>query len=147
MRKLLWLIKYPVLFTTGGTLYVLIEIMWRGYSHITMFFLGGLCFILIGLINENSFTFNLPLMVQQIISCFIITSLELIFGLIFNVWLGLNIWDYSSIKYNFMGQICLIYSIFWFFLSLPAIVLDDYLRYKLFGEEKPQYRIFKYNRL
>ena len=136
------LIKYPVLFVIGGTSYVFIEILWRGYTHITMFFLGGLCFILIGLINENYFTGRLPILIQQIISCFIITLLELIFGLIFNLWLGLNIWDYSSLRFNFMGQICLRYSIFWFFLSLPAIILDDYLRHKLFGEEKPRYRIF-----
>ncbi len=136
------LIKYPVLFATGGTIYIFLEILWRGYTHVTMFFLGGLCFVLIGLINENSVTLNLPLLIQQIISCFIITTLELIFGLIFNVWLGFNIWDYSQIKYNFMGQICLRYSILWFLLSLPAIILDDYLRYKLFGEEKPQYKIF-----
>jgi len=136
------LIKYPVLFATGGTIYIFLEILWRGYTHVTMFFLGGLCFVLIGLINENSVTLNLPLLIQQIISCFIITTLELIFGLIFNVWLCFNIWDYSQIKYNFMGQICLRYSILWFLLSLPAIILDDYLRYKLFGEEKPQYKIF-----
>jgi len=136
------LIKYPVLFVIGGTSYIFIEILWRGYTHITMFFLGGLCFILIGLINENYFTGRLPILIQQIISCFIITLLELIFGLIFNLWLGLNIWDYSSLRFNFMGQICLRYSIFWFFLSLPAIILDDYLRHKLFGEEKPRYRIF-----
>lgn len=136
------LIKYPVLFATGGTIYIFLEILWRGYTHVTMFFLGGLCFVLIGLINENSVTLNLPLLIQQIISCFIITALELLFGLIFNVWLGFNIWDYSQIKYNFMGQICLRYSILWFLLSLPAIILDDYLRYKLFGEEKPQYKIF-----
>lgn len=136
------LIKYPVLFVTGGTIYIFLEILWRGYTHVTMFFLGGLCFVLIGLINENSVTLNLPLLIQQIISCFIITALELLFGLIFNVWLGFNIWDYSQIKYNFMGQICLRYSILWFLLSLPAIILDDYLRYKLFGEEKLQYKIF-----
>lgn len=142
MRNVLSLIKYPVLFITGGTLYVFIEILWRGYSHITMFFLGGLCFILVGLINESYLTYKLPLWVQQLLSCIIITVLELVFGLVFNIWLGLNICNYSRIKYNFMGQICLRYSIFWFFLSLPAIILDDYLRYKLFGEEKPNYKIF-----
>lgn len=135
-------IKYPVLFAIGGACYMLIEILWRGYTHVTMFFLGGLCFVLIGFINENYLTGNIPLLVQQIISCFIITTLELIFGLIFNIWLGLNIWDYSNLRFNFMGQICLRYSIFWFFLSLPAIVLDDYLRHKLFGEERPRYKIF-----
>lgn len=139
---MLSLIKYPVLYAIGGSIYFLIEILWRGYSHISMFFLGGLCFVLVGLINENYYSSRLPLLVQQILSTFIITSLELAFGLVLNVWLGLNIWDYSGLRFNFMGQICLRYSIFWFILSLPAIVLDDYLRHLLFGEEKPTYRFF-----
>ncbi|MBZ2175323.1 putative ABC transporter permease [Schnuerera sp. xch1] len=134
------LIKYPILFIIGGVSYLFIEILWRGYSHITMFILGGLCFILIGLINEHYFTSKISLLIQQTISCLIITILELIFGLILNVWLGLDIWNYSNLEFNFMGQICLTYSILWFFLSLPAIIFDDYLRYWLFGEEKSHYK-------
>ena len=136
------LIKYSILFIIGGTLYYHIEILWRGYSYLTMFFMGGLCFILIGLINEQYFTFRKSLLLQQGIACLIITSLELLFGLVFNVMLGWGIWDYSKNKFNFMGQICLKYSVLWFFLSLPAIVLYDYLKYWLFGEEKPKYKVF-----
>lgn len=127
------------LFIIGGTAYFFIEILWRGYSHITMFVLGGLCFILIGLLNEFDSTHKMPLLIQQVISCIIITTLELIFGLVFNVWLKMNIWDYSSLKFNFMGQISLLFSILWFLISLPAIILDDYIRFWLFGEEKPDY--------
>ena len=49
MNKLL---KYLSLGTLGGMIYVLIELMWRGYSHWSMFLLGGICFIALGLINE-----------------------------------------------------------------------------------------------
>jgi uncharacterized membrane protein len=132
--------KFLLLFLTGGNLYYLIEILWRGYSHFTMFILGGICFIFIGLINEK-FTFNMPLVKQQLISALIITILEFLAGMILNIGLGLNIWDYSNLKYNLFGQISLQYSILWFLLSLPAIMLDDYLRYWLFGEEKPHYKI------
>ncbi len=134
------LIKYSILFIIGGISYFFIEILWRGYSHITMFILGGLCFTLIGLINEHYSIFKISLLIQQSISCLIITILELIFGLILNIWLGLDIWDYSNLKFNFMGQICLKYSMLWFFLSLPAIIFYDYLRYWLFGERKPYYK-------
>ena len=44
--------KYLFLFGSGGLLYILIELIWRGYSHWTMFALGGICFVFLGLINE-----------------------------------------------------------------------------------------------
>ena len=45
-------LKQAILFGAGGLLYVFVEMLWRGYSHWTMFIVGGLCFVLIGLINE-----------------------------------------------------------------------------------------------
>lgn len=48
-------VKPFILFGIGGFLYYAIEILWRGYSHWTMFILGGLCFILVGFINELAF--------------------------------------------------------------------------------------------
>lgn len=122
----------------GGIVYFLIEILWRGYSHPSMFVLGGICFILIGLINEF-FTFEMPMWKQQSIASIIVTLLEFITGIIVNVILKLNVWDYSNMPFNILGQICLPYIFLWFLLSLPAIVLDDYLRYNFFKEEKPHY--------
>ncbi len=77
----------------------------------------------------------------MVLSSLIITALEFTTGLIVNVWLKMDIWDYSNLPYNFMGQICLFYSFLWFLVSSVAIVMDDYLRYKLFQEEKPHYKI------
>ena len=128
-----------ILFGIGGILYYFIEIIWRGYSHWTMFLLGGICFLLVGLINE---IFELSLVKQMTISTVIITIAEFICGCIVNLQLGWNIWDYSELPLNVMGQICLPYSVLWFFLSLIAIILDDYLRFRLFGEEKPRYKLF-----
>ena len=132
-------VKPFILFGIGGFLYYAIEILWRGYSHWTMFILGGLCFVLVGFINE---VFKLPLVKQMFLSSVIITVLEFICGCIVNLWLHWNIWDYSELPFNVFGQICLPYSILWFFLSLIAIILDDYLRHWLFGEEKPKYKLF-----
>ena len=42
--------------------------------------------------------------------------------------------------FNLLGQICLPFAVAWLALAAVAIVLDDYLRYWLFGEEKPRYR-------
>ena len=135
------LIKHLILLLTGGALYYCIELMARGFSHWTMLFVGGICFILIGIINE--IMPKIPLVWQMILSAVIITAVEFVSGCILNIWLGLDIWDYSDETFNLIGQISLKHSIYWFFLSSIGIIVDDYIRYFLFGEEKPKYTLFK----
>ena len=133
-------LKYILLFLIGGFAYGGIEIIFRGYSHISMLAAGGICFILIGLINEVQ-SGEIALIKQMIISAVIITTVELITGLIVNIWLNLNVWDYSDYPYNLMGQICIYYTVMWFLLSPLAIFMDDYIRYFIMGEKKPRYKI------
>lgn len=137
MKKLL---KNLFLWFIGGSIYYLIEIMYRGYSHWTMFILGGLCFVACDLINEI-WEWSMPLIKQMFIGGMIITILEFITGYIVNIKLGWNVWNYSN-PFNFMGQISLPSSIAWFFLAGVAIVLSDEIRYLFFNEEKPRYTIF-----
>ncbi len=134
LRKALWL------FLVGGGMYVLIEIIVRGRSHWTMALLGGACFLLIGAINEH-IPWSLGLLWQALIGAGIVTVLELFTGLIVNARLGWGVWDYSNMPLNLWGQICLPYSLLWVLISLAAIFLDDWLRWKLFGEEKPHYTL------
>ncbi len=134
-------LKYTFLFLTGGFAYGAIEILTRGYSHISMLIAGGICFILIGLLNEV-YAWDMSLLSQMVISAGIITTVEFTVGIIVNVWLKLGVWDYSSKPYNLLGQVCLLYTNIWFLLSLFAILLDDYLRYFLMKEEKPKYKLF-----
>lgn len=141
MSKLKYLLKEFILFLIGGGIYYLFEILWRGYSHWTMFILGGICFVIIGLLNEQ-YDYNMPLVEQMFSSMIIITTLEFISGVILNIILKLNIWDYSNLPFNLFGQICIPFMIIWFFLSPIAIVVDDYIRYFIFKEEKPHYKIF-----
>lgn len=131
--------KYLILLFIGGSAYYGIEVLARGFSHWTMFLVGGTCFILIGIINE--ITPKMPLIRQMFLSAIITTVIEFISGCILNLWLGWNIWDYSDEFGNILGQICAKHSIYWFLLSSIGIVLDDYIRYFLFGEEKPKYTI------
>lgn len=133
------LCKNLFLFAVGGVLYYIIEILWRGHSHYSMFFVGGLCFVLIGKINEY-IPWDIPIYLQSILGAVIITSVEFISGCILNIWLGLDVWDYSNIPFNLLGQICLPFSILWVFVAFVAILLDDYIRYFFFGEEKPRYK-------
>lgn len=132
-------LKYTFLFLTGGFLYGGIEIISRGYSHVSMLVAGGICFVLIGSLNEV-YSWKMSIVSQMAISALIITAVELVVGVVVNLWLKLGVWDYSRQPYNFLGQICLLYTNLWFLLSLPAIVLDDYLRYLLMKEEKPRYK-------
>lgn len=133
--------KYVVLFIFGGAGYFILEVIARGYSHYTMFLCGGICFIFCGLLNEITKT-KISFISQMVLSSVIITGVEFITGVVVNLWLKWDIWDYSHMPYNFMGQVCLLYSVLWFFISGIVIVLDDYLRYKLFHEEKVHYKIW-----
>jgi len=136
------LTKYCYLFLFGGLAYYHIEVLWRGHSHMAMAVVGGLCFVLIGLINESLLHRGMPLVSQMTIAAGIITFVELVAGLILNRWLGLAIWDYSNLPLNLWGQICPQFFGVWWMLSLIGITLDDYIRYWFFKEEKPEYRFF-----
>lgn len=134
------ILKYLILGSIGGAIYIVIELLYRGYTHWSMFCVAFFAFILIGLINEF-ISWNISLWKQMLIGSGIVTVLEFISGYILNIKLGWHIWDYSNVPFNIMGQICLPFSIAWFFISLIAIIADDYLRYWLFGEEKPHYKL------
>lgn len=123
MRKLLLHIPVGMI---GGVLYMLVEILWRGRTHWTMGVLGGVCFAGIGLLDEWK-RYRPPLIVQMLLGAAIVTALELAVGLIVNVWLGWNVWDYSGMPLNFMGQICLAFSVAWVFLSFAAIKTENLL--------------------
>lgn len=110
-------------FAFGGVAYGLCEILWRGYTHPSMFLLGGICFA--GLYEGQKKYRSLPFYLRCICGGIYITCLELVFGIVVNVALGMNVWDYSSMPFNFMGQICLRFFCLWVALCLPALFLCD----------------------
>ena len=121
-----FVLKEFIIFLVFGFLYCILEILFRGYTFISMYFIGGICGVLIGLINDN--TPDMPLFYQCLLGSIIVTIIEFITGYILNIKLGLHIWDYSNLPYNYKGQICLMFSCIWFFLSIPVIYLDDFLK-------------------
>lgn len=133
--------KAMVLFLCGAAGYASIEMIWRGHTHWTMAVLGGALFLLIGGLN-NWISWEMPLWMQCICGAGIVTDAEFIAGLVLNVWLGLGIWDYSGMWGNLCGQVCPQYTLAWVVLSLVAIILDDWLRYLLFDEDRPHYWLF-----
>lgn len=132
--------KPLILTCIGGFTYTLIELMYRGYSHWTMFIVGGLCGYFIGLINEV-IPWEMEIWKQSLIGSFIVTVIEFISGCVINLWLGWNVWDYSDIPFNILGQVSLLFCFFWMILVTMWIFADDWLRYLLFGEEKPRYKL------
>lgn len=124
----------------GGVLYAVIEMAARGYTHWTMFILGGVCFFLVGLLNEV-LPWKWAITTQALAGAILITVAEFISGCVLNLWLGWNVWDYSEKPYNLLGQICAENCFYWLLLSVVAIVLDDWLRAVFFDEKPPKYHL------
>ena len=95
---------YIIMFLTSGFLYCGIEILARGYSHISMLLAGGTCFLLVGAIEYITGS-SASFLLQMLLCGIMITTVELLFGLVVNRQLHLNVWDYSGLQYNFQGQI------------------------------------------
>ncbi len=110
-----------LLLLAGGVLYYGIEILWRGHSHISMAICGAVCFFLLYRMNQRLRRRSLPF--RALIGAAIITVVELVTGCVVNLLLGLGVWDYSALPLNLFGQICLLYSVLWFLLCIPALLL------------------------
>ena len=115
--------KKAVLFYLGGCAYMLLELLWRGWSHGSMFLAGGLCFLLIGGLNEVRPRLPLPLRVG--VGALIVTAVELGMGLAVNR--SYQVWDYRDQPGNFLGQICPEFTLLWLPVALLALGLYSLL--------------------
>lgn len=107
------LVKNLSLFGIGGGAYVGLEILYRGYSHISMFGAGGLCFLLLGRLRRLPGSWA----VKAVSGAGIITAVELATGLLVNR--DFHVWDYRHQPGNFLGQICPLFMAIW----VPVTVL------------------------
>ena len=114
--------EYIVVFASGGIIYSLIEVIFRGFTHWTMTLTGGAALLIIYIMNINIKARSLIL--RCFAGCAIITALEFAVGCIVNRGLNMQVWDYSDEKYNVLGQICPLFSIMWFLLCFPATLLS-----------------------
>lgn len=128
------LFKQLVIFLFGGFIYGAVEILFRGHTHPSMFVAGGLCLVWIGGLNRF-FKRKFSLITQMLLGSVIITLAEFIFGLIVNVAFKLKVWDYSSLPFNIMGQVCPLFTGAWFMLSLPAVLVEELIRCGMFLEK------------
>lgn len=105
-------------------MYSMVEVLWRGHTHWSMALTGGLCFLILYEISAIGCSHLL----RALIGAAAITSVELLTGVLLNLVLGLDVWDYSDMPYDLFGQICPLYSVFWFILSLVSQPICAFLR-------------------
>ena len=128
MTLKLW--KMLVRWYLGGLGYVCLELLWRGWSHGSMFVVGGICFLLLGAAGR----LDLPLLLRVHLGAVLITGVELISGLILNVLLGLHVWSYSSLHLQLLGQISALYFLLWHPVAAIGMLCDRAIRLALFRE-------------
>ena len=112
------ILEFAFIFIIGAMGYGSIETLWRGHTHWTMLLLGGICLYLMYLVANKM---KDKIWKKLILCASIVTTLEFIAGCIVNLNLGWEIWDYSDMKYNLLGQICPVFSMLWLLLSIPCI--------------------------
>ena len=111
-------------FIFGGLLYCGIEVVYRGYTHRSMLAAGGLCFVLLCFLARS----QVGLLSGAVLGALGITAVELAVGSVVNLWMGLEVWDYSRLPLNLWGQISLRYTLIWFVLSALVILLARIVR-------------------
>ena len=120
--------KKTILFCLGGGLYTLLELLWRGRSHGSMFLLGGGCFLMLGWLRRRS----LSLPTKMLLGSAGITAGELATGLLVNQDYG--VWDYRDLPLNFLGQICASFSLLWIPVSLLGMWVYGMAEKRLFSQ-------------
>lgn len=123
-------IALALLFSFGGAAYVGIEILYRSYSHYSMFFAGGICFVLIDKMQQTLGA-SVPFWLRAMAGALIITVVEFFTGCIVNLWANIDVWDYSQSRFQFLGQICFHTSVLWIFLSGLVIGISNFLHTKI----------------
>lgn len=134
--------KYLLLLTFSGYIYVCMELLFRGRSDITMMFCASICVVPMIYLN-NIFSYDVDFLLQLILCSVFATFIEYIFGMIFNT--DYHIWDYRNMPYNIDGMVCLPFSLLWMLIASWVIPLMDWIDHYIFGykpDTKPYYKIF-----
>ena len=111
--------RLPMLFSLGGLIYCGIELIWRRWTRMSMFFLGGTCFVTLG--KMGKYLRALPAWLRAVTAAGVITVLELLCGLVVNR--RYKVWDYRAMPLNYRGQICLPFFGAWMPLGMMAMWL------------------------
>ena len=132
--------EYLFLLTLGGSLYYSFEMVFRGFSHWSMFLLGGLCRVFFAQQGIRT-AWRAPLWKQVLWCVIFVTACEFITGIFVNKIMRWNVWDYTDQPFQIMGQICLPFTIIFSGLCAVGILLSGYLLHYLYGEEMPHFHV------
>ena len=123
------LVTPSIMFSIGSVGYGLLEVVWRGKTHPSMLIAGGISFCSLAVISNGMK--DMHFLYKCLFGSAVITSVELIFGCVCNLWLHMNVWDYSYIPFNLEGQICLLYTVLWAIVCVAAIPFSGIVYNKL----------------
>ncbi|MBQ8858536.1 MAG: hypothetical protein IJ012_01935 [Clostridia bacterium] len=113
-------------FVFGAVLYPSLEVLWRGYSHYSMALAGGVaCLLLYGL---SALYPSLSRVARAAIGGGLILLVEFTFGVVFNIFLGMGVWDYTGKPFAILGQVCPTYALLWCALGYLFAALFDRVR-------------------
>lgn len=138
------LIECILVFLSVGTLYFIIECIYKQrLSHWSMFILAGSVGLLAMLLNDT-FSYELDFGLQVSICTLCTVVLEYVVGRLLNS--DYSIWDYRDQVLNLDGQICLGFSFMWFCMFVVLIPILDYVEWKVFKykeDVQPYYKLFR----
>ena len=136
------IIPYLVIFVVSGLIYMMLELIWRGRTHWTMFLCAGLCGLVMANVNNNLLNFETDFRIQVLTSALCCTAFEFLFGIIFNG--DFSIWDYRGLwgTIHILGdQVNILFFGIWIIISIFSLPFLDWMQWKLGLEDKPYYRI------
>ena len=129
-------VRIPLKCLFGGVGYGLVEVLWRGHTHPSMVVTGGLCFAMICAVNGR--LAHRPLLLRSIACTAGVTFTEFCVGMLVNRVLRMRVWDYSDKWLHLFGQICPLYTAFWFMLCLALSFLLSRVRLSVISLNLPR---------
>ena len=137
------IIECLLVFISVGTLYFIIECIFKQrLSHWSMFLLAGFVGLIAMLMNDR-FTYEMDFLLQILICTLITTVLEYFVGITLNT--DYSIWDYRGLILQINGQVSFLFSCIWAVLFTILIPILDYIEWKIFKynvETPPYYKVF-----
>ena len=86
---------------------------------------GGLAFVMFSVVSQ--YLDGRSIFLKAAVCALGVTAIEFIFGVIFNLWLKMDVWDYSYMPFHILGQICPTFTLIWAGLAIAFLPFADAL--------------------